>query len=194
MARRIYQYQPYSETPDQGIGIKLPFNKSAHKRTYDQHFASGSRAGGGLFVTSYTTEEQSITNFRNLLMTHKGERIMQPNFGISIRKYIFEQSTSELEEFLTDEIRDSVSYWLPYIKIRRIQVSRDVNQHIIRAYIKFRVSTTGANLVINILASENALIVSEAELDTGTRVLQEVGRFDAGTMGGFGGGGTVGGY
>ena len=52
----------------------------------------------------------------------------------------------------------------------------------------------GANLVINILASENALIVSEAELDTGTRVLQEVGRFDAGTMGGFGGGGTVGGY
>jgi len=197
MAKRaVYQYQPWNETPDQGIGIKLPFNKAAHQRAYDHdHYASGSRAGGGVFVSSYTTEEQSISNFRNLLMTHKGERIMQPNFGISIRKYLFEQNTELVEDLLTVEIKEGVGYWLPYISIRKIDVNRLLDEHQLKVFIRFRVSTTGANLVINILANENALIVSDAVPDVGTRVLQQVGTVSAPGIGNVSaiGGGSIGG-
>ena len=189
MARAIYQYQPWNETPDVAVGVKLPFNKAAHRRTYDQHYASGSRVGGGLFVQTYSTEEQAVTNFRNLLMTHKGERVMQPNFGISIRKFLFEQNTETLAEFLTEEINEGIDQWLPYINLREIDVTRDINLHTIRVYLKFTVTTTGANMVINILANENQLVVSEATSDAGVTSLQQVVTFGGGSMGGFGGGG-----
>ena len=52
MARPIYQYRPVNNNPDQAIGIKLPFNKSANSRTtVNGHYASGSANGGGVFVS-----------------------------------------------------------------------------------------------------------------------------------------------
>jgi phage baseplate assembly protein W len=181
MARPIYQYQPVNEDPDISIGIKLPFNKSIGKRTVDQNYASGATAGGGVFELSYTTEEQALSNFKNLLMTTKGERIMQPNFGTSIRNLIFENNTRELEEFLRDEMNRDIEYWLPYITLSNLEIIRE--EHTLTAKIHFQITTTGANLVINILASENEMIVSDPIEDTTAGVaLTQVSSF-----GGFGG-------
>jgi phage baseplate assembly protein W len=159
MARPIYQYQPVNENPDLSIGITLPFNKSIGKRVIDQNYASDAKAGGGVFNLSYTTEEQALSNFKNLLMTTKGERIMQPNFGTSIRNLLFENNTRKLQEFLRDEINKDVEYWLPYIRLTNLDIIRDPDQHSISVKINFQITTTGANMVINILANENQLVV-----------------------------------
>ena len=44
----------------------------------------------GIFATNYTTIKQTRDNLINLIMTRKGERVMQPDFGCNIHRLIFE--------------------------------------------------------------------------------------------------------
>ena len=66
MARAIYQYKLINDTPDQAIGVILPFNKGAQGFGASQHYASGSMNGKGVFESSYTTKDAVITNLKNL--------------------------------------------------------------------------------------------------------------------------------
>ena len=95
--------------PDVRIGLKLPFN----------------RGRSGLFPQSETTLEQAGSNIKNLLLTAKGERVMQPDFGSRLRDLLFEQYTEDLEERVREEIQQSMSTWLPYIVISQVDVIQD---------------------------------------------------------------------
>ena len=92
--------------PDIRIGLKLPFN----------------RGRSGLFPQTQTTLEQAGSNIKNLLLTAKGERIMQPNFGSRLRELLFEQYTEDLTERIKQEIQEAMSIWLPYIDIAKVDV------------------------------------------------------------------------
>ena len=92
--------------PDVRIGLKLPFN----------------RGKSGLFSQSQTTLEQAGSNIKNLLLTAKGERVMQPDFGSRLRELLFEQYTEALEERIAEEIQEAMSTWLPYIDIAKVDV------------------------------------------------------------------------
>ena len=50
---------------------------------------SASNAGGA-FAVNYTTIQQAKDNLINLIMTRKGERVHQPEFGCDIWKILFE--------------------------------------------------------------------------------------------------------
>ena len=177
MARTIYQYKPINDTPDIAIGILLPFNKASHTRAATSDISgynSQPTAGGSVFVSSYTTEQQSISNLKNLLLTGKGERLMQPNFGTRIRESVFEQNTELLSDFLSSTLRSDIGLWLPYIIIDAIDITRD--EHAVTIRLSFRVTETGANLVINILANENTVVLSEVSTSQIQR-LTAVGTF-----------------
>jgi len=78
----------------------------------------------GYFEQAFQSFEQAKSNLRNLLLTKRGERIMQPDFGTGLEELLFEPMTSndEFEERLQDTITDSVNFWLPYINIDEIEV------------------------------------------------------------------------
>jgi len=162
LSRTVYQYQPINETPDVAIGIALPLNKSAAKRNVDTHYASGSLSAGSVFAQTFTTDDQAISNLKNLLLTRKGERIMQPNFGTNIYNSLFEANTDTLLDTLKSSLRDDINFWLPYIVVNDIEAIR--TDHRIDLRLHFRTSENGANLVINILASENDLVTSDATI------------------------------
>ena len=168
MARPIYRYQPINLFPDRTIGIKLPFNRNVpgnNPRSLTDSYA-GSINGSGLFSLSKTTEEQSTSNLVNLLMTETGERIMQPNFGTNLRRTLFNQNTDDLVTSVDTVIRDAVTYWLPYIEIIDLIVSRDIDKHIFSVKIVYRVTNFPAQRVINVLLSENTIIVQPVEAAT----------------------------
>jgi len=176
MARTVYQYKPINDTPDIAVGITLPFNSDGYTRPLAQNYSSGSSGGGSLFNLSYTTEEQALSNLKNLLLTSKGERVMQPNFGTRIYRSVFEQNTAELSEILSNTLRDDIEYWLPYIVINDITVSQ--YEHAVNIALHFKVTNTGANLVINVLAAENQLVLSNIAPDIDIeRQLVAVGTF-----------------
>lgn len=177
MARTIYQYAPIKERPDVAVGVLLPFNKAADSKGDTNNYASGSDSGFGVFNLSYTTEEQSISNLKNLLLTGKGERFMQPNFGTRIREFLFRQITDTTKDELVESIIDDINFWLPYIVIDSIDTYSEYNELQLR--IAFRVTESGANLVINVFASENVVRVAEPKLNTDVELVP------VGTFGGY---------
>ena len=44
-----------------------------------------------------TTFDQSRSNLKNLLLTKKGERVLQPNFGSGLQDLLFEPIDDELK-------------------------------------------------------------------------------------------------
>lgn len=80
------------------------------------------RGNSGYFNQAFSSFEQAKSNLKNLLLTNKGERILQPDFGTGLQELLFEQITDDLEIQLESLITDSVNFWLPYIDIDEIVV------------------------------------------------------------------------
>lgn len=164
MARPVYQYRPIKSENSIPLGISLPFNKPSGKRSVDSAYNASIEDGGSVFVSTYSTQEQAISNIKNLLMTSKGERYMQPLFGTELRSLLFEQNVSDLETRIVDTLTRDFEYWLPYITINDIKISQP--EHNIIISISFKVDKVGSNLVINILVDENTFVVGEVEEST----------------------------
>ena len=166
MARPIYQYKPIKNTNIKPIGISLPFNQPGAKKSIGAAYDASFEDAGSVFVQTYSTEEQAISNIKNLFMTVKGERYMQPDFGTILRTLLFEQNVDELQDRIIEALESDIAKWLPYITLNGIDISQPQHELIIR--VRFKVTGTGANLVINIIADENTFTVGEAEADIDT--------------------------
>ena len=76
------------------------------------------RAGGNQdFQMTKTSLEQAQHNIRNLILTYPGERVNQPEFGCRLRDLLFEQLDDELPNRIEEEVRRSISQWLPYVNV-----------------------------------------------------------------------------
>tara|TARA_X000001382_G_scaffold119540_1_gene100423 strand:- start:90 stop:626 length:537 start_codon:yes stop_codon:yes gene_type:complete len=173
--RPIYRYEPNRSNPDRAVGILLPFNKATDGRTLTQNALSGSANGASVFRQSYTTEEQSLSNFKNLLMTRYGERYMQPTFGTKIHDIVFENNTEFVREELQISIEDSISTWLPYIQLKTIDIIPNVANYAISIRLRFTVANSKAERVIMILANENEFLLSDIDIPLD---LVQVGEFN----------------
>jgi phage baseplate assembly protein W len=148
MARILKQILVIDTEKDVAVGIKLPFNNPTK----------------GLFDLSYSTEEQAISNLKNLLLTSKGERLYLPNFGTGIIDLLFNPNTPEIVESLSDEISTAISFWMPYIIINNIDVQNKINslgnnaEHGISISINFNVTNRGANQTIVLDINQNGAI------------------------------------
>ena len=80
------------------------------------------RGNDGYFAQSFRTFDQVRSNLKNLLLTKKGERILQPEFGSGLHDLLFNPATEKFEEDLETTINDSVAKWLPYIIVEDINV------------------------------------------------------------------------
>ena len=166
MARPVYRYQPRNESPDIAIGIPLPFNMASKARPVTAEYTSNNTSGNSVFGSTYTTEEQSISNLKNLILTRKGERIMQPNFGTNVYDLLFENNVQDVRSIIKKTITKDVNYWLPYITINDIKIETDIDMNQLTVAIHFKITNIGSNLVINVTATENSLQVSDVVTDT----------------------------
>jgi phage baseplate assembly protein W len=100
------------------------------------------RGGNGYFEQAFTSFEQAKSNLKNLLLTKKGERVMQPEFGTGLEALLFEPMDGEFESKLTDTITQTVNYWLPYINVEEIDIEMTdemKDRHIAHMKIQFTV-------------------------------------------------------
>ena len=83
-------------------------------------------ATNGIFPVNFTTISQAKDNLVNLIMTKKGERLMQPEFGCDIWNLIFQPIVDEdIQLQVENAIIDAVNNWLPYITITSIIVNTE---------------------------------------------------------------------
>lgn len=76
----------------------------------------------GFFNQTFTSLEEAKANMFNLLLTRKGERVYQPDFGTEIYGLLFSQITGNLDKEIEREIREAVRTWLPYVTLTEVEV------------------------------------------------------------------------
>ena len=71
-------------------------------------------------------------NFKNLILTIPGERVMDLDFGVGILQYLFEPNDTRTYSLISAKIKSQAKKYLPYIKILDITLTpRDDKGNII---------------------------------------------------------------
>jgi phage baseplate assembly protein W len=84
----------------------------------------------GLF-RSVPEEEGIKGDLLQLILTNPGERVMLPQYGTPLRKYLFEQNTQALVNNIKQDILAAIKLWEPRIVVRNCEVSTSGGPNII---------------------------------------------------------------
>lgn len=108
-----------------GIGITLPLQIG----------------NTGYFQQAFDTLTQVKSNFINLILTRRGERVHQPEFGCKIHEYLFEQMTPENVEGVRLSVLQAVEQWMPFLELMDVQLyasNEDIDNNKLRLYVAYR--------------------------------------------------------
>jgi phage baseplate assembly protein W len=59
-------------------------------------------------------------NFKMLLLTNPGERVMYPEYGVGMQRYLFEDFSDNTYAKMDARIRKQVSLYMPFIQIQEV--------------------------------------------------------------------------
>jgi phage baseplate assembly protein W len=106
-----------------GLGVSLPFDGPS-----------------GPFNSTYSTKTQIKSNLINLLLTNKGERVFNPEFGANLKTILFEGITEDTSELIKELINFNVSIFVPEVQIIDILVSPalEYNNNSVSITIKYK--------------------------------------------------------
>lgn len=102
MAEIIFNKAPIDSDERKAVGFKLPMD------------------GNAVFIPTYTTRDQIKANLINYMLTNKGERVMNPEFGSNLRALLFQQIDDGELDGLLEEIQLNVSTQFPTISVQEI--------------------------------------------------------------------------
>jgi len=89
-----------------GLSPKLPLNRNL---------------SDGFYGLTKTHKEMVKQNFKMLILTSPGERMMEPLFGVGLKRFLFEQDNSFIRSEIVSAINEQVGIYMPFIKIKNIE-------------------------------------------------------------------------
>ena len=132
MIRRRSEFKiPVLDTrKNTAIGIALPFGQKP------------------IFKLNYTTQDQVKTNLINFMLTNRGERPFNPQFGADLRKFVFEQETSTDE--LRERIIDKLNLYFPQITVIELDFNVIRDQNRVDIQMKYSINRSEDDLTISL--------------------------------------------
>lgn len=100
----------------------------------------------GHYVLNKTTKETVKQNLKFLFLTSPGERIHNTNFGIGLRRSLFEQNTTSLHRSIDSRIRTQISIYLPYVSILSVEfisslTNSDIDENSMGIKLVYKINT-----------------------------------------------------
>lgn len=89
------------------INIKFPIEDDVEKNIY--------------FKQNFVSKDALVSNLLLLLLTEEGERFYMPDYGINLKKYIFEPNDQVTQKEITEEIKDRVKRFIPELTITNVE-------------------------------------------------------------------------
>jgi phage baseplate assembly protein W len=123
---QVTRVNPLDLQKNIAIGISLPF---------------GNVDTDKIFNKTFSTAEQIKSNLINLLLTNKGERVLNPNFGCGLKEILFEQIDPSTEDSIRDTIISSVNIYVPEVEINNIEINDYNNTYTVT--VKYIVNISG---------------------------------------------------
>lgn len=111
------------------IGLTIPITKGT----------------SGYFETSEDILTQVKNNFINLILTVKGERLHNPEFGCDIHKVVFEQNDDTIEDKSRIAVDEAVETWMPYLDLEEFRILNRIEErdrYRIQVYFKYRLTNS----------------------------------------------------
>lgn len=122
---QIVRVNPLDLQKSRAVGISLPFN------------------GGGVFKSTLSTQAQIKSNLVNLLLTNKGERPFNPQFGSDIWKSLFEPMTDTLTNSIKEKTLTSINTYIPEIMITSMNIIPNPDTNSISIMISYKLKISG---------------------------------------------------
>ena len=129
--RTQYKINTLDLNPNQGIGVALPFNPDS------------------IFTINYTTKDQIKSNLLNFMLTNKGERFFNPNYGANIRALLFEQNT-DLGQ-IKNSLMSSIGNNFPTITVNALDFYPEVDNSSLKIVLNYTVNKQTDSLVIQVV-------------------------------------------
>jgi phage baseplate assembly protein W len=83
------------------------------------------RIGAQRRVSWSVGEDNVRESIRTILLTEPGERLMLPEFGAGLGRFLFEPNTPATRRSIADRITRALSRWEPRITLESVDVEED---------------------------------------------------------------------
>ena len=128
-----------------GISVKLPL-------TYNSF--------DGPYTLNKKTKEAVRQNFKNLVLTAPGERVMDAQFGVGMRNFLFEQMNDSLFTKISERIRAQVRSYLPFVFVEHItfdsmETKEGIGPNELQVTIQYNILPLDAEDTLSITAATN---------------------------------------
>jgi len=94
-----------------------------------------------MFKGTQTFKEQVKSNLINLLLTEQGERVNEPNFGVGLKRLLFEQNINK--ENLEEKINFQIGFYIPEITLMSVSVGSIDDENKVYLTISYRFNLDG---------------------------------------------------
>ena len=122
---QVVRIDPRDLDKNKAIGVSIPFN------------------GGGVFKSTFSTKDQIKSNLINLLLTYKGERVLNPQFGADLPRLLFEPINNELITKIQDQIINNVNIYVPEVILTNIEVTPDTDHNTLYVMVEYQLKISG---------------------------------------------------
>lgn len=123
-----------------GLAAKLPLTITSAKEAYN---------------LLQTIEQVAAQNIKMVVFTNPGERVMDADFGVGIRRFLFKQNVTFTHDTLRQRVLQQINKYLPYVEIQRLLIdSPETNPELPDNYMKlllrYRIPPSSRTLVLEL--------------------------------------------
>lgn len=86
----------------------------------------------------------------NLLLTDKGERLMQPNIGGNLRAMLFENITPGVLTMIEDQVRTTLDIYEPRAEIIDVLVTSNIDDNVVKIQVHFYISNNQQPISVDV--------------------------------------------
>ena len=96
-------------------------------------------------------------NFKNLLLTIPGERMMDTDFGIGIQRFLFENGIAASSDIRSETAR-KVSKYMPFVNLQNVLVEPGEEQNSLTVRIFYSVPSLAIDEYINLTFNSDGTV------------------------------------
>ena len=67
-----------------------------------------------------TVKKMIRQNLKMLILTNPGERVMEPDFGVGIKQFLFQNASSNVYSQIDSKIREQIDIYIPAVTVQEI--------------------------------------------------------------------------
>jgi len=86
-----------------------------------------------------TNVQAVMTSVDNILRTSRGERVMLPEFGSSLKNMVFENMNSPLLDVISQSIKDDIETWDDRVEVTQVRYLQEPDNNNVILEVSFKI-------------------------------------------------------